>query len=405
MITDYDVVIIGAGPAGTSCALNLASSNLKILLVDKSEFPRDKICGGGLSERSINVLKRMPGNLFDKLLLLNNIIISKGAKFIAPNSMFYDIIPENNKINGIVCNRNIFDNFLLENALKYNNISFLNSSLIDIVRINGNFELYFENCKLSTKFLVGADGANSAVSCKLSKNKFIKKNKIVAIRAIYENITGFDDNNLIELHFLKEIIPGYFWIFPMGENKFNVGIGSSKIVLKKKKIILKKLFFDIINNNKSINNRFKNAKIISRVEADILPVGGFGYEISGDNFVLVGDAASLVDPFTGEGIGNALLSGEIASETIIKCFENKNFNKKFIYKEFNSKIKKKLNFEFFIHKFFLFFTTSEKMVNFFMKKANKSVFFRRMIAKMSEHSKHKIMLLNPLFFIKLLFKK
>jgi len=405
MITNYDVVIVGAGPAGTSCAINLASSNLNILIIDKSVFPRDKICGGGLSERSINVLKRMPDNLFNKLLFLNDIIISKGARFISPNMMYYDIIPDNNQINGIVCNRKTFDNFLLENAIKYNNISYLNIKLKDINFNKNYFELHFEDNLIKTRFLVGADGANSLVSRKLTKNNKIKKNKIVAIRAIFENIKGFDDKNLIELNFLKEIIPGYFWIFPMGKNKFNVGIGSAKILLKRKKIVLKKLLFEIISNNKSINNRFEASKQLSRVEADILPAGGFGNKISGDSFILIGDAASLVDPFTGEGIGNALLSGEKAASTISKCFESGNFSEKYISKNYNIVIRKKLSFEFFIHRWLLKFTCNYKVVNFFMNKANNSDFFRKSIARMTEHSKHKILLLNPLFFIKLIIKK
>lgn len=404
MITDYDVVIVGAGPAGTSCAINLASSNLKILIVDKSEFPRDKICGGGLSERSINVIKRMPDQIFDMLLKFNNIVISKGARFISPNSMHYDIIPDNNKINGLVCDRKKFDNFLLKNVLKYNNISFLNKKLNEINYNDKYFELSFDEFSIKTSFLVGADGAKSLVAKKLTKNNLIKKNKIVALRAIFENVEGFDDRNLIELHFLREIIPGYFWIFPMGENKFNVGVGTANIFLKKKKIILKNLFYDIINNNISVNYRFKDSKQISRVEAEILPAGGFVTQISGNRFILVGDAASLVDPFTGEGIGNALLSGEIAASAILKCFETENFSEKFLIKNYNKRINQRLSFEFFIHRWVLKFTKSERMVNFFMKKANDSIFFRNSIRKMTKHSKHKLMLLNPLFFIKLFFK-
>lgn len=405
MKKEYDIVIVGAGPAGTSCAINLASSNLNILIADKSLFPRDKICGGGLSERSINVLKRMPDDIFNKLVSSDNIVISKGARFISPNSMFYDVIPDNNEINGIVCNRKEFDNYLLDNALKYQNINYLNGKLENIIFKDEYFELEFDKCIIKSKFVVGADGANSLVSNKLTDNFKIKKNKIVALRAIFENITGFDERNLIELHFLKEIIPGYFWIFPMGDNKFNVGIGSSKILLKRKKIILKKLFFEAINNNKSINYRFANAKQLSRVEADILPAGGFKNKISGNSFLLIGDAAALVDPFTGEGIGNALLSGEIAAKAIIQAFKEGNFTEKYLFDNYNRLIKKKLNFEFFIHKCFLIFTKKESLVNFFMKKANNSIYFRKAIIKMTNHSKHKIMLFNPLFYFKLFFNK
>jgi flavin-dependent dehydrogenase len=141
------------------------------------------------------------------------------------------------------------------------------------------------------------------------------------IRCYYENVGGMIDQ--IELHFVKEALPGYFWIFPLPNGKANVGIGMVVSDMKKKKINLQKVMFDIIENNPTFKDRFKNAKRTTEVKSWLLPFASKRVKMSGDGYVLVGDAASLIDPFTGEGIGNALTSGRAASAAIVEAL-NKN---------------------------------------------------------------------------------
>jgi geranylgeranyl reductase family protein len=404
MVNDFDIIIVGAGPAGCSCAINLAASNLKIAIIEKSIFPREKICGGGLSDRSINTLKRMPNDIYNDFLKEVEKVDTKGARIFSPSQLFYDVIPQNVNTNGFICKRLDFDNFLLNKVKNYKNISIITSK-IDSVEIKNDLAfLKSENESYTTKLLVGADGSNSLISRSLTNNHNIKRNKIVAIRAYYKNISGFDNRNLGELHFLKEIIPGYFWIFPLGNNEYNIGIGSSKILLKKNKIILKQLLNEIITKNPIISQRFKNAELMGRVEADSLPIGGENTQIYGNRFLLIGDAASLIDPFSGEGIGNALLSGEIASKTILNCFSKNDFSENEI-KIYHKAINKRLSGEFKIHRTMYYVTKNIGFVNFLMKKANSNQYFQKTIQLMIDNSQKKWLFFNPIFYLNLILKK
>jgi geranylgeranyl reductase family protein len=404
MVNAFDIIIVGAGPAGCSCAINLAASNLKIAIIEKSIFPREKICGGGLSDRSINTLKRMPNEIYNDFLNQVEKVDTKGARLFSPSQLFYDVIPQNTNTNGFICKRLDFDYFLLNKVKAYKNITIINSKIESVEIKSESVILKTDNDIFTAKLIVGADGANSIISRSLTNNFNIKKNKIVAIRAYYKNISGFDERNLGELHFLKEIIPGYFWIFPLGNNEYNIGIGSSKILLKRNKIILKQLMNEIITNNPIISERFKNAELVGRVEADSLPIGGENTKIFGNRFLLVGDAASLIDPFSGEGIGNALLSGEIASKTILNCFSKNDFSENET-KIYHKAIKKRLSGEFKIHRTMYYVTKNVGFINFLMNKANNNRYFQHTIQLMIDNSQKKWLFFNPIFYINLILKK
>ncbi len=400
----YDIIIIGAGPAGCSSAINLASSKLKIAVIDKCTFPREKICGGGLSDRSINTLMRMPDNIYHDFLFKVEKVDSKGARLYSPDQNYFDVIPQNAKTNGFICKRIDFDSFLFDKLKTYSNIDIINANINKIDILSDMVLLYSGLETFASKIIIGADGANSVVSKILTNNYQIKRNKLVAVRAIYKNISGFDEKFLAELHFLKEIIPGYFWIFPLGNNEYNIGIGSSKILLKRDRIILKKLLNDIITSNTIISKRFKNAEIIGRVEADSLPIGGEKTQIYGNRFLLVGDAAYLVDPFTGEGIGNALLSGEIASKIIRESFLKNDFSENEL-SNYEKLINKRLGSEFKIHRAMFFVTRNQKFINFLMNKANSNKYFQKIIQEMIVKNQRKWLFFNPLFYLKLIFNK
>jgi len=404
MTKDFDVIIVGAGPAGCSCAINLASSDLKIAIIDKSAFPREKICGGGLSDRSVNTLKRMPDGIYNDFLKNVTKVDSRGARLFSPDQNYFDIIPQNTDTNGFICKRIDFDNFLYQKLKNYQNIEIICDKIKTVDIKSDKLKVSSENNIYNARIIIGADGANSIVSQQLTENSKIKKNRIVAVRAFYKNITGFDERNLAELHFLKDIIPGYFWIFPLGNNEFNVGIGSSKILLKRKKIILKNLLNDLISNNSIISERFKNAEQTGSLEADSLPIGGGATKIFGKRFLLIGDAASLIDPFTGEGIGNALLSGEIASKFVRSAFEKNDFSEKEL-KKYGIAVNKRLSAEFRIHRTMFLVTRNVKFINFLMKKANQSKFFQNVIQKMIDKTNKKWLFFNPLFYINLFIKK
>ena len=122
------------------------------------------------------------------------------------------------------------------------------------------------------------------------------------------------------------MLPGYFWIFPLPNGEANVGVGMLSDVARRKKVNLKNELQDIIHNDPIISERFKNATLIGTVDGYGLPLGSKQRVISGERYLLTGDAAFLIDPFTGEGIGNALYSGRIAANQAAKALEANDFS-------------------------------------------------------------------------------
>jgi flavin-dependent dehydrogenase len=108
-----------------------------------------------------------------------------------------------------------------------------------------------------------------------------------------------------------------------------VGLGMLSSEVSKRKVDLKKALHDIIESKPELQVRFKDATPLEKSQGFGLPIGSKKRALSGDRFLLLGDAASLIDPFTGEGIGNALRSGRIAAGHIVKSFDNLNFSASF----------------------------------------------------------------------------
>ena len=161
------------------------------------------------------------------------------------------------------------------------------------------------------KIIIGADGVSSLIAREARGPKIIPEHTCVAYRAYY---SGVKTQDAIEVHFVKSIMPGYFWIFPLENGLANVGIGMRMSEVSKNKVNLQMEMEKIISENPLFKERFAGAKMVSKLQAWSLPLGSTHRQVHSDNVLLVGDAAGLVDPFSGEGIGNAMLSGKLAAQ-------------------------------------------------------------------------------------------
>lgn len=185
----------------------------------------------------------------------------------------------------------------------------------------------------------------------------------------------------------------------MANNVANVGIGMMADEVSKRKINLKSQLEKIINEYPNVSSRFKDAKQVGKFEAWKIPIGTKKRKISGERFLLIGDAASLVDPFTGEGVGNALRSGRIAAEHIINCFKFQRFDNSFntaydkeIYRRMLTEFK--LNYS--IQKLF----KHGKFINFAIDKANSNDYFKSIIVDAMTNEDVKKKLVKPYLFYK-----
>lgn len=403
---NYDIIICGAGPAGCTAAYQLSGKGLRIAVLDKDYFPRDKICGDALSADVVNQLHRIDARLSENFQTFTKKVPSHGVRFYAPNGTNLDIDFVNKahrEAAGYISKRYEFDTFYFDHIKKLKDIDiFQNHKILDVKMAPDSVEVSTETGVFNAKMVIGADGANSIINRKLSKNVFDKRHHCAGLRQYFANVSGFHPNNHIELHFYKDLLPGYFWIFPLPNNQANVGLGMLSSEVSKQKINLKKKLADIIQNHPNIKDRFKNAEPLETVQGFGLPIGSRKKQLSGDRFLLLGDAANLIDPFTGEGIGNAIRSGRVAAEHLLKAFERNRFDAEF-NKTYDREIYRKMWKELRISRSMQLLLYYPRIFNFVVKKASKNESIRTLLTSMLDNIDLKKELLKPTFYIKLIF--
>jgi len=148
------------------------------------------------------------------------------------------------------------------------------------------------------------------------------------VRAYFSGVENIDPEiNEVYLH--KDVIPGYFWLFPVSPTEANVGVGMHSTYITKEKINLKERFYDFIDQSPTLQSKLGNATMTSKLEGFGLPFYSKKHKIAGERFLLLGDAASMIDPTNGEGIMPAIASGKMAADHILKAFAADRFDATF----------------------------------------------------------------------------
>ncbi len=324
----FDVVICGAGPAGSTCALALGNSGLRVALVDKSNFPRDKICGDAVAAYVPKVLSTINPKYADALRKFTDKQEVNSVRIVAPNQNKIDIKFSEN---GFISTRLNFDNFLFEQASQLPQMKVFLDTPITNVEIHEHVVTVSagENLRFESQLVIGCDGAQSIVNKKLTNTKIDLKHYSGAVRAYFKNVGGIDPHTF-EFHFLQDILPGYFWIFPLPDNNANVGLGMLSQAISDRRINLRSEMVRLIETVPYLAERFAHAERLSDIKGYGLPLGSQKVTLSGERFMLCGDAASLIDPATGEGIGQAMISGRYAGWQAIECFKKNDFTGSFL---------------------------------------------------------------------------
>lgn len=328
IIHEFDVVICGGGPGGSTAALVFENSGLKVAVIEKDNFPREKVCGDGMTSyipKALNVISPKFREAFDNFkekMLINDLYVS------SYNGQTITVkFPEN----AFISPRYYFDKFLYDQAKAIPNITYFLDCQIKTVKISD------EICSITTnnnetfrsKLLIGCDGASSLIRRQLTNYTMDASVYCASIRTYYDNVKDVKKDTF-EVYFSPLYPEGYLWIFPSFDDQVNVGFCLLKMSVNKSKIKLKETIDEIINEDPKLRERFKDAKQFGEVKGWSIPTGYGKYPIYGNRFMLCGDAASLADPLTGEGIGPAIVSGRIAAKHAIKCFEANDFSEKFI---------------------------------------------------------------------------
>jgi len=339
MTSEFDVIICGAGPSGCTAALALGTSGLKVALIEKERFPREKVCGDALPAfvpKVLNTINPEYSRAFERIVEKKKADV---CRIVSPGRKILDLrFPEY----GYICKRLIFDAFLFDLVCRLPDITVFQGTLIKTVTVSNNevITLTDKEQNLKSKLVIGCDGAHSIIRKKLAGIKNDINEGSVAVRTYFKNIKDTSPGT-IELHFLKELLPGYFWIFPLPENQFNVGLGMPSKTISEEKINIRNELVRIIETEPFLSRRFSESEMTSEIKGHFLPLCTSKIPISGNHFMLCGDAASLVNPATGAGIGQAMQSGRYAGWHALKCFEKKDFSASFM-KGYDNTIRDKL---------------------------------------------------------------
>ncbi|MFW5851384.1 MAG: NAD(P)/FAD-dependent oxidoreductase [Bacteroidota bacterium] len=324
-MTNYDIIIIGAGPAGCSAALSLKDSDKRIALFDKETFPREKICGDGICDRSINTLRAISLDYYTEFMnhftphpIQKTSLVYKGRHHILNFKNF-----------GYTCKRRDFDAFLF-NLVKRDCTHidiYENTTVSQIERTDKNtLTITAHNGESYTAhMIIIANGAKSKLAAELQNKPWGKSSNGVAVRAYFSGVQGVQDD-MIELHYKKEFFPGYFWIFPIEKNICNVGFGYHLKQADKHLFSIQDIFHSWIETDPQLKKRFAHATMESKLQGGLIPYNSNNFDCAGDNYIITGDAASLIDPISGGGIGSAMYSGHIAAHTAETCIETQDYS-------------------------------------------------------------------------------
>ena len=327
-----DITITGAGPAGLTAAIALAKKGIPCLLIDKHHFPREKICGDGLSGKVISTLNRIDPAYVTALSNSGFATGSHAVRFYSPalKMMELSFQPGQARMpSGFVCKRTDFDSFLMDIALALPHLRFLGGTQVSkLNRKDGLIRIEDRAGKIiaETRLLLFAAGADKSLIGQLGPSYPSGAVAGIGVRGYFDNVSGSGQNHAIEIHFLKELLPWYLWIFPFSDGSANVGLALPEPLAKKNPLSLKELLFHLIEKYPHLEKRFAHAKLNGKIEASRLPYYTGAFRIAGDNYMLLGDAARLIDPFTGEGVGNAMASGFMAAEISARCLEKNDFS-------------------------------------------------------------------------------
>jgi menaquinone-9 beta-reductase len=327
---DADVIVVGAGPAGSTTAYHLAQSGADVLLLEKSSFPREKVCGDGLTPRAVKAITAMGIDTSERAGWLHNKglrIIGGGMRVELPwpdLATFPDY--------GLVRPRADFDELLVRQAVKAGALLRENTNVRDPLldragRITGVSARDEDGRDVTyhAPLVIAADGNSSRLSLGMGIHKRDDRPMGVAVRTYYTSPRHDDDwlESWLELwdrgsDGRERLLPGYGWIFGVGDGTSNVGLGILNTSTAWGKVDYKDLLRRWLDQTPE-EWGFREENRTQPVRGAALPMGFNRQPHYTRGMLLVGDSGGMVNPFNGEGIAYAMESGELAAEIIAQA--------------------------------------------------------------------------------------
>jgi menaquinone-9 beta-reductase len=317
----YDAVVIGAGPAGSSTAFHLARKGWRVALLEKSRMPRDKACGDGLGPGSVAMLESMDlGPRLQEYQHIDGVDIRvRGESTCAPSFQ-----STRGPAHGLVVPRHDLDLLIANRAreagsdwyegCRVTGFEFQNGRVGGVNFVNG------KEGSIRTRFAVIADGGGSKLSAQAGIPRCPRETVGYALRGYFCNVPA--RRSLFSIHLpltqpgTNRAVPGYGWIFPLKDGCANIGVGYYPRQRQDRNLNLRHLFTHFLEELVQREPAMVGMELVGKWIGGALRSGMDTSRCFANHVVVVGDAAGLVDPFTGEGIDTALVSGQYAAEAL-----------------------------------------------------------------------------------------
>ncbi len=305
----FDCIVVGGGPAGSTFADIAAQSGLSVIVLEKDrEIGVPVRCGEAVSDKGLRIFHDVEQEWI-------NATITR-IRLVAPNET---VVEFDLKEKGYILDRKIFDSALAQKAVENGAViktkAYVDGLVFDVDKVVGVTGTFLgEPFQLSAKIVVGADGVESRVGRWAGLPTHVKLKDMES--AIQETVTGIDvDSHIFEFHLSRNWSPGgYLWVFPKGERSANIGLAISGIYAKEGKSAYKYL-------QEFLTRKYPHGSTSTMIAGGV-PVAKTVKRMVGDGVMVVGDAAHTVNPMTGGGIIPGMRSGLLAAETAVSVIKS-----------------------------------------------------------------------------------
>jgi geranylgeranyl reductase family protein len=328
---DADIIVVGGGPAGSVVAWDLARQGVDVLLLERTQFPRDKVCGDYVEPRGLRILELV--GCLERLEQSGLLAITDSATFVDGECRYRGPIPFYGRSaelspHGYIIPRVELDDALLGAAARAGARVHQKAAVIGVHSGPDGVEVTARRAGTDVRYraplIVGADGANSVVGTTMGMLADDERHIAVAQRAYMRGAEG----NIGEAVFWfdEQLFPGYGWMFPMADGRVNVGVGILSETRRRLGVHIPSLFRMFIERVRKFHPRSACLELCAPAIGGIVKTYGGARRNYFPGGVLIGDAGSFVDPMTGEGITPAFESALLAAPVLMRALEVGHFH-------------------------------------------------------------------------------